>query len=123
MLGGRVSMSNQMADGGKSLTNVGIIAVQNGLVTTPVLTDGCKSLDDTQTELLPLLAFVYCDILDVTHASKSSEKLALDEYSAYSNDLVAGLVEDDDGIVGVRRLPHGVELVDPSSLSKVVDDG
>lgn len=109
--------------GGESLTNVGVTAVQNGLVATTALTDVCESLDDTQAKFLALLTFIYGDVLDVTDASETTEEFTLDEEGAYSDDLVARLVEDYDGIVGARGYAHGVELIDPCCFTEVVDDG
>lgn len=82
-----------------------------------------ESLDDTEAKLLALLGFINGDILYVTDTAETTEELALDEDGAYSNDLVARLVEDDDGEVCARVRAHGVELVDPRCLTEVVDDG
>jgi len=103
--------------------NVGIIAVQNGLVTAIALTDVCECLDDTHAKLLALLAFIDGDVFDMTDASETTEKLAFNEGGAYCDDLVARLVEDDDGVVGTRGCAHGVELIDPGCLTEIIDDG
>lgn len=95
------------------LTNVGVITVRNGLRTATALTNIREGQDDTETKLLSLLALVDGDILNVTNAAETAEKHALDDDSAYSDDLVARLVEDDDGEVCARGCAHGVELADP----------
>lgn len=82
-----------------------------------------ESLDDTETKLLALLGFINGDVFYVTDTAKTTEELALDEDGADSNDLVARLVEDDDGEVCARVCAHGVELVDPRCLAKVIDNG
>jgi hypothetical protein len=82
-----------------------------------------ESLDDTEAKLLSLLGFINGDILYVTDTAETAEELAFDEDGAYSNNLVARFVEDDDGEICTRACAHGVELVDPRYLAEVVDDG
>lgn len=80
-------------------TYIGIAAVQDGLVAPIVLTDVREGLDDALTELLALLALVDGNVLNVTDATETAEELAFDEDATDANDAVAGVVDEDEGVV------------------------
>ena len=82
-----------------------------------------EGLDDALTKLLALLALVDGNVLNVTDEAKTAEELALDEDAADADDAVAGVVDDDEGIVCLGHCAHGVELVHPRGFTEVVDDG
>lgn len=82
-----------------------------------------EGLDDTLTELFALLALVDGNVLNVTDAAETAEELAFDEDAADTDDAVAGVVNDDEGVVCPRCCTHGVELVHPGGLTGVTDDG
>ena len=105
------------------LTDVGIAAVENGLVATGGLADVSEGLDDAEPEFLSLLGFVDRDVLDVTDGAKSAEKLALDEKGADGDDRVRLDVKDDDRKVCVGCCAHGIELSDPRLLSGICHHG
>lgn len=101
----------------------GHVSIHTGQPIAPAaLTYMCEGLDDKEAKLLVLVAFGDGDILNMTDAAKTEEELAMDEDSAYSDDLVACFVEDDDGEVCARGCAHGVELIDPYFLAEIIDD-
>ena len=105
------------------LTYILVTTVQDRLVAPAVLADARQSLDDTETELLALLAFVHGDILDVAHAPESAEELPLDEDGSDSNDAVRGLVDNDYAIVRMLCGFLCVELRNPGFLAWVGNHG
>lgn len=105
------------------LTYIGVAAVQDGLVATVVLTDVCEGLYDAQSEFFALLALVDGNVLDVPDAAETTKELAFDEDGADTYDTVAGIVDDDEGVVCIGEGTHGMELVHPGCFTKVVDDG
>lgn len=82
-----------------------------------------EGLDDALTELLALLILVDGNVLNVTDGTETAEELAFDEDTADANDAVAGVIDDDEGIVRAGYCAHGVELVHPGCFAEVVDDG
>ena len=105
------------------LTDVGIAAVENGLVATSGFADVSEGLDDAEPKFLSLLGLVDRDVLDVTDRAKSAEKLALDEKGADGDDRVRLDVKDDDREVRVGCRAHGIELSDPRMLTGICDHG
>ena len=106
----------------RSLTYVAIAAVQDRLIAPAVLADARERMNNTQAELLALLGLVHGDILDMAHAAKPTEKLALDEDSAHRDDSVRGLVDNDDGVVCARCSTDCFELCAPCLFTRVGDD-
>lgn len=100
-------------------TYIVIAAVKDCLVAPAVLADIRERLDDPQPELLPLLALVDCDILNVADAAETSEELAFNEDAADGDDSVCRFVDDDERVVRVRCGAHGVELRLPCCLAWV----
>ena len=82
-----------------------------------------EGLDDALTELLALLILVDGNVLNVTDGAEPAEELAFDEDAADADDVVAGVVDDDEGVVCAGYCAHGVELVHPGCFAEVVDDG
>jgi hypothetical protein len=107
----------------RPLTDIGVAAVQDGLVATAVLANVREGLDDALTKLFALLGLVDGNVLDVTDGAETAEELALDEDAADTDDAVAGVVDDDEGVVCPGHCAHGVELVHPGGFTEVVDDG
>jgi len=106
----------------QGLTNIIFAAVQDCLITPDVLTDIRERLDNSQSQLLPLLLLIHRNVLNVPHASQAPQELAFDENTADSNDLVGPLVYYDDWVVCARGGTHGIELRDPGSFSGIGDD-
>jgi hypothetical protein len=63
-------------------------AVQNRLVSAHGLADAREGLDDAEPELLPLLALVDGNVLNVADGAEPAEELALHEDAANGNDCV-----------------------------------
>lgn len=82
-----------------------------------------ECLDDAQAEFLALLAFVDGNVLNVTDAAETAEELAFDKDGTDADDAVAGVVDDDEGVVCSGEGAHGMELVHPGGFTEVVDDG
>lgn len=82
-----------------------------------------EGLDDALTKLFALLVLVDGNVLDVTDGAETAEELALDEDTADADDAVAGVVDDDEGVVCLGHCAHGVELVHPGVFTEVFDDG
>lgn len=59
----------------------------------------------------------------MSYAAKSPEELALDEHTSDTDDLVAGFIDDDEGVVGPRGWADGVELGYPFRFAGVGDNG
>ena len=104
-------------------TYILIVTVENRLVAPAVLADARERMNNTQAELLALLALVYGDILDMAHAAKSAQELALDEDSADGDDAVRRLVDDDNAVVRPRCRTQRLELRAPPFLTGVGNDG
>ena len=79
-------------------------------------------MDDPKTELLALLFLVNGYVLNVPNASQSTEELAFDEESADANDTVCGLVDHDNGVIGISRSLDGVKLGQPCIFTGVGDN-
>ena len=108
--------------GRRSLTYVAIATVEDSLVAAAVLADPGQRLDDAQTELLPLLALVHGDILDMPHTAESTQELAFDEDSADRDDTVRRFVNDDNGVVCAGSGAQRFELGKPRVLTRGGDD-
>lgn len=78
-----------------------IAAVEDSLVTSEAFADTRESLNDSQAELLSLLAVIHGDILNVSHRAQPTQELALNEDGANADNAVRSLVDDNDGEVGV----------------------
>lgn len=105
--------------------HVVVAAVEDRLVAPADLADVRERLDDAQPELLPLLALVHRDVLDVPDAPEPAQELALREERADRDDAVRRAVHDDDGEVRrgqARRADRG-ELRAPGGLARVGHDG
>ena len=70
-----------------------------------------------------MLALVDGNVLNVTDAAETAKELALDEDTADAYNAVTGVVDDNEAVVCSGRGAHGVELVRPSSLTEVLDNG
>lgn len=107
----------------RGLTYVAIAAVEDRLVAPTVLADSGERVDDAQAELLPLLALVDGDVLDVPDAPEPAQELALDEHAADPDDAVRRAVNDDDGVVCAGGSTQCLELRAPRLFARVGDDG
>lgn len=105
------------------LTDIVVVAVENGLVRALALRDGRQSLDDTKPELLALLALVDGDVLDVSDRAEAAGELTLHEDGADAYDAVRRAVDDDDRVVRERRVLQGGELVQVGLFTEVADNG
>lgn len=103
--------------------NIGVAAVKNCLVAATVLADMCEGLDDAHTQFFPLLTLVDSDIFDVADGTKTPQELVLNEDSAYANDFVSRLVDDDYAIVRLGQRPQGTKLSHPRVLPEIVNHG
>jgi len=90
--------------------NVLITAVQNGLITPQSLTNPNERLNNPQTDFLPLLFRIDCDIFDMSHLAQSTKEFLLDEESADAYYFVCGSIEDDEGEIGVWTGFEGGEV-------------
>jgi len=85
-----------------------VAAVQNGLITTQSLTDVSQSLYKPEPQFLSLLSLIHSDVLDVTHASQTSQELLLNEYVPGRDNLIRSLQDDYNRevyLVGLDRGP------------------
>lgn len=89
--------------------DIGIAAVQNGLVAPNSLTNLCESLDDPQTKFPPLHSLINRDIFDMTHLPQSADELLLDKDTSHADDLVCRPVDDDEGKVGAGACTECIE--------------
>jgi len=84
-----------------SLTDVVIVAVQNGLIAPHTLTDSSERLDNPQTKLVTLHALINRNVLDMTNTSKVPNELLLQEDRTNANNGVCLAQNDDQRVVGV----------------------
>jgi hypothetical protein len=103
--------------GWKRLTDIFVTAVQNGLVSPAVLTDSSERLDYPESKLLALLLLVNHDIFDVAHAAQPTLELPLHNHRSHSDDLVASLVHNNEGIIGPWAGAQRLEVCDPGCFT------
>lgn len=79
-------------------------------------------MDDPQSQLLPLLLLVNCNIFNMPDASQSTQELSLDKDTPNADNTVGRFVDYNNGVVGARSVTHGRELSDPCGFTWVCDD-
>jgi len=87
--------------------NIGLAAVQDGLVRTHALADSGERLNDPQAKLLSLHALVDGNVLDVPDGTETADELALEEDGADTDEGIVRAVNDDNGEVRLGRWGNG----------------
>ena len=100
-------------------TDVGLAAVENGLVAAHVLGDVCEGLYDAEAELLSLHLTGDGDVLDVSDAAEPAQKFALNKDAASANDSIGFAGDDDEDVVRRGLAAHGIELSRPRFCAHV----
>ena len=78
-----------------------ITTIQNRLITPTSFTNTRQRINNSQTNLLPLLRLIDGDIFNVADESQVTQEFPLDENTAGADDTVGLFVDDDDEEVGV----------------------
>lgn len=77
------------------LTNVFVTAIQDGLIATDGLGYTSESLNNSQSQLLPLLSLINGNILDMPNSTEISQELLLNENVPSCDNLVGALQNND----------------------------